>query len=290
MANYRQLFPNLTDADFLAPGAAKTNGNANYIVDWAEHDNTDRIPYAKLPDLSSNVLHTYTFTQADPSSDAAGLASYVASFNANAVQTGGSGYTAGATIAPGDTLVLTVVDSDTTSGGDTGATYSFIYVGASKTAAAGVLPANDIAVGDFRDISDSHHGVTSITAGSGIMVAGVEDDGQFYGNVTISSTPTIAPYVVKDYNTAQNIAAGEIVALGAISAPTTVTLPAAPTAGTSIKFVNFAATHATNVWTIARNSSMIMGQATDLVLDDNTVSFELVFLNATRGWAIVGAN
>ena len=184
MAKHSSYFPNLTDADFLAPETELPTGEGarKWIADWANRESTSAIPYSKLPDLSSNALLAYTFTEADPSSDANGFASYIASFNANAAQAGGSDYTASQTINPGDTLVLSVVDSDTTT--DTSATYSFIYIGEAKTAGTD----NDLAAGDFRDISDSHHGVTNLVAGTGITLSGVEDDGNFYGAVTITSS------------------------------------------------------------------------------------------------------
>ncbi len=285
MANYRNLFPNLTGADFQAPDFTRVNGNESYVVDWALWNSTTLIPYNRLPDLSSNALELFQFTEADPTNANNGLAAYVASFNANTdTGTGSSGFTAGTTLSSGDSLVLTIVDSDTGTGGDTGGTFSYIYVGDTKTADA----TETIVTGDFRAISNSFEGVSSITAGAGITLAGTEDDGSFYGNVTITSAPSIAPYTVQDVTAAHNAADGEVIALGTITTGTTATLPSNPTAGASIKFVNF--NSGAGTWTIGRNGSSIQGVAEDLVLDDNTVSFELVFLNATRGWAIVGAN
>ena len=302
MANYRQLFPNLTDADFLAPGVPKTNGNANYVVDWAEHDNTDHIPYSKLPDLSSNGLQSADFSAAG-ATDVTALAAYVASFNANAAQAGVSNYTAGQTLTPGDTLVLTV--TDTTPATPTVTTFSFIFVGDGTDTPVTADGTATIAVGEFRDITSSSHGVISIQAGAGIQLSGTESNGSFFGDVTIASTPSIAPYTVNPATAAEAVADGEVVVLGPLTGTTdvTVTLPGSPTAGASIKFVNlhtqYGGTGTAN-WVISGNGLNIMGQTTPLELDDRTVSFELVFTGlaantfgaATNavGWVIIGAN
>ena len=65
----------------------------------------------------------------------------------------------------------------------------------------------------------------------------------------------------------------------------TLTLPATPSDGDSIKISNLS-TVATCV--LARNGSLIMGVATDLTLDNTVASFELIYSGATKGWVIIG--
>lgn len=65
----------------------------------------------------------------------------------------------------------------------------------------------------------------------------------------------------------------------------TLTLPATPANGDSIKISNLSGV-ATCV--LARNGSLIMGSATDLTLDNATASFEIIYSGTTKGWVIIG--
>ena len=69
-----------------------------------------------------------------------------------------------------------------------------------------------------------------------------------------------------------------------LTADLTLTLPAPPVAGDSIKISNQSDV-ATCI--VARNGSNIMGLASDLTLDDPTKNFELIFTNAAKGWVII---
>ena len=69
-----------------------------------------------------------------------------------------------------------------------------------------------------------------------------------------------------------------------LTADLTLTLPASPVAGDSIKISNQSAV-ATCI--VARNGNNIMGIASDLTLDDPTKNFELIFTNAAKGWVII---
>lgn len=69
-----------------------------------------------------------------------------------------------------------------------------------------------------------------------------------------------------------------------LTADLTLTLPASPVAGDSIKISNQSEVAAC---IIARNGSNIMGLASDLTLDDPAKNFELIFTNAAKGWVII---
>ena len=69
-----------------------------------------------------------------------------------------------------------------------------------------------------------------------------------------------------------------------LTADLTLTLPATPAAGDSIKISNQSGV---TTCTIARNGSNIMGLASDLTLDDPKKNFELIFTNAAKGWVII---
>jgi phage baseplate assembly protein gpV len=72
---------------------------------------------------------------------------------------------------------------------------------------------------------------------------------------------------------------------GGIGAPVTINLPASPSIGDEVHFIDTGANLASNNLTIGRNSSNILGSASDLVVSTNTAAFTLVYVNATRGWA-----
>ena len=64
-----------------------------------------------------------------------------------------------------------------------------------------------------------------------------------------------------------------------------VTLPASPSVGNEVTFIDAKGSFGSNNLTIARNGSNILGSASNLVVSVNGTAFTLVFLNATRGWA-----
>ena len=96
----------------------------------------------------------------------------------------------------------------------------------------------------------------------------VQFDPQNYTTSTISSSTT----AVKN-------------TLYVFTANLTLTLPATPADGDSIKISNLSAV-ATCI--LARNGSLIMGSATNLTLNNAVASFELIYSGATKGWVIIG--
>ena len=70
------------------------------------------------------------------------------------------------------------------------------------------------------------------------------------------------------------------------TADLTHTLPASPSVGTSFKM----SLRSTSTNTLGRNGNLIMGDASDLILDDLTAAFELFFAGGAQGWIIIGAN
>ena len=64
----------------------------------------------------------------------------------------------------------------------------------------------------------------------------------------------------------------------------TITLPASPAIGNEVHFIDSGNAFASNNLTIGRNSSNILGAASNLVVNANGAAFTLVYVNATRGW------
>ena len=69
-----------------------------------------------------------------------------------------------------------------------------------------------------------------------------------------------------------------------IGSAVTVTLPASPSIGDEVHIIDSGNNLASNNLTIGRNSSNILGSASDLTVSTNSVAFTLVYVNATRGW------
>jgi hypothetical protein len=66
----------------------------------------------------------------------------------------------------------------------------------------------------------------------------------------------------------------------------TVTLPAAPTVGDYVEFIDAAGKFDTNNLTVDRNSLKIMGLDEDMTVTKINASFKLVYASATSGWRI----
>ena len=64
----------------------------------------------------------------------------------------------------------------------------------------------------------------------------------------------------------------------------TINLPASPAIGNEVHFIDSGNAFASNNLTIGRNSSNILGAASNLVVSANGAAFTLVYVNATRGW------
>ena len=69
-----------------------------------------------------------------------------------------------------------------------------------------------------------------------------------------------------------------------IGTAVTINLPASPAIGNEVHFIDSGNNFASNNLTIGRNSSNILGSASDLVVSANGAAFTLVYVNATRGW------
>ena len=83
-----------------------------------------------------------------------------------------------------------------------------------------------------------------------------------------------------------NATAGEGYFIDTSGGAVTATLPASPTLGDEVAFIDYAATADTNNITIARNGSNILAAAEDLTVATERAGFTLVFTDSTQGWVL----
>ena len=84
---------------------------------------------------------------------------------------------------------------------------------------------------------------------------------------------------------AETVQAGAQLLVNTNSGAVTVTLPASPSAGDEVHFVDQGYDFNTNALTVGRNSSNIANAASDLVVNTQGAAFSLVFSgDATTGW------
>jgi hypothetical protein len=80
--------------------------------------------------------------------------------------------------------------------------------------------------------------------------------------------------------------AGEGYFVNTTSGAFTMTLPATPTLGDEISFVDYAGTFDTNNLTVGRNSENIQGSAADLTVSTERAANTLVYTDGTQGWLL----
>ena len=83
-----------------------------------------------------------------------------------------------------------------------------------------------------------------------------------------------------------NVTAKEGYFVNTTSAAITATLPASPTIGDFVSFIDYAGTFDTNNLIIARNGKNIQGLGEDLVVNQERAGLTLVFTDNTQGWLL----
>jgi hypothetical protein len=80
--------------------------------------------------------------------------------------------------------------------------------------------------------------------------------------------------------------AGEGYFINTTSGAITMTLPASPSLGDFVTFIDYAGTFDTNNLTVGRNSQPIQGSAADLTVSTERAANTLVYTDGTQGWLL----
>ena len=86
--------------------------------------------------------------------------------------------------------------------------------------------------------------------------------------------------------TAFTAVAGEGYFINTTSGAITMTLPASPSIGDEVAFIDYAGTFDTNNLTVGRNSEKINGSAADLTVATERAANTLVYTDGTQGWLL----
>ena len=282
MPNLKTIFPGLDPNDF--------GTGASQVASWAKGDDTTLIPSSKLPAIE--IGNTFSFDSNEDTQSAALTAFYAVSTNK---------------YNKGDIAIVTV-DAD-----GTPSVVTLIYVGTNQSSAGAS------ASGDWREV-----GSVNVVGGVGVSVAGgtinndlaIELDDtavpstsgslgsiNFSDSFTVSADGTnndqinigVAAAAPIAYNvtatsaadTNQTLIANAVRVIPGATQTITYTLPASPAVGDWVKLVNLSGRTDT---IIARNAQPIQGATSDLVLNDATANFELIYIDSTTGWALMGVN
>jgi hypothetical protein len=129
------------------------------------------------------------------------------------------------------------------------------------------------------------------TSGNPVAVA-TGSAGQILTSAGAGAVPTFADPAAAgtDWQTVKTTGftavAGEGYFINTTSGAFTMTLPASPSIGDEVSFIDYAGTFDSNALTIGRNSQPIQGAAADLTVSVERAANTLVYTDGTQGWLL----
>ncbi len=136
---------------------------------------------------------------------------------------------------------------------------------------------------DATDRSSNHYTLTFKTAsGTGVVLPVGSTSVLFADGTNIVSALLEKGY--KTTTTAYTAVNGDQIFVDTSSAAVTITLPASPSVGNEVHFIDSKINFGSNNLTIGRNGSNINGSAANLTVNTNAESFTLVYANSAKGW------
>ena len=132
---------------------------------------------------------------------------------------------------------------------------------------------------DFRFTANN----MNVLSGSTLTI----DSGATITNSGTASGFGITWNIGSAYNSNFNASAGNGYFVSTSGGAVTATLPASPSAGDEIRFIDLSATFDSNNLTVGRNGKPIMGAASDLTVATERAGLGLVFSDDTNGWLLI---
>ena len=132
-------------------------------------------------------------------------------------------------------------------------------------------------------MKDNSIGITQLNLSDGSSGQAITTN----GSGTIAFTSVGADFTWETKTSAFNVSASRGYFVDTSSGVVTATLPASPTAGDIVRFIDLSATFDTNNLTVARNGKKIQGDASDMTVATERAGFALVFSGDTQGWLLM---
>ena len=140
----------------------------------------------------------------------------------------------------------------------------------------------DLVVESTAISSNPTQGALTVAGGTGIA-GDLHVGGTIYGTISSTSTTGTPWQIIEANYTATN---RDRLFISTTATAITVTLPATPTFGDFVEFIDYAGSFGVNTATIARNSELIMGIPEDLIIDFAGAANTLIYSGSDEGWKL----
>ena len=142
-----------------------------------------------------------------------------------------------------------------------------------------------MAISKIKTVSmkDNSIGITQLNLSDGSSGQAITTN----GSGTIAFTSVGVNFTWETKTSAFNVSSNKGYFVDTTGGAVTATLPASPTAGDIVRFIDLSATFDSNNLTVARNNKKIQGDASDMTVATERAGFSLVFSGDTQGWLLM---